>query len=127
MKRILVLVALCVFGFSFNASAQYDDPPKKQIAQDIADGLHGAKGTCRKDDGTTGKWFPTRMTETTSYGQSNSRGTSSSSSSSTSVSSEISLSGPKAGLNGTDSNSNSYNRNSTNNRSTTVSYEYECR
>lgn len=42
MKRILALVALCMFGFVFNASAQYDDPPKTieqsyQKAQDNCD------------------------------------------------------------------------------------------
>lgn len=46
MKKILVLASLCVFGFAFNASAQYDDPPKKSGNYAVGDdcNINGKNG-----------------------------------------------------------------------------------
>lgn len=128
MKKYFVLTMLCVLGFAMNVSAQYDDPPKKSnTAQKIVDGLHGVKGHCVKEDGTSGKWHPTKMTETRSNAQTNSRSKSNSSGNSENWKSEMSLTGPKGGLDAGRSNSRSSSSNESSTESGSVSYEYECR
>ena len=128
MKKILALVALCMFGFSFNASAQDDDPPSKsQTAQKIVDGLYGAKGHCKKEDGSAGKWYPTKMTESSGREYNESRSNSSSSSNSDTWNTSASMTGLSGGLTVGNSRSNSSSTNSGKSESNMYTTEYECR
>ncbi len=130
MKKSFILMMFCLFCFTINVSAKYDDPPKtnnKAMAQKIVDGLYGAKGHCKKEDGTSGKWYPTKMIETVGNEQTNSRGASKSSGNSETWSTEIGLTGPKGGLDVNRSNSNSSNSSKSSTESRVSGYEYECR
>lgn len=126
MKKLLI-TAVCLLS-ALVMFAQ--DPPKKsnkQATKDIVDGLYGAKGRCQKSDGSSGKWYPTKMSETKSQSSSQSSSYGNSSSTSSSASFEAGTTGVKGGLSGSMSSGNNRSKTNSNTDGNSVTYEYECR
>lgn len=128
MKKILLTAAAVMFvGVASSYANTSHVPQNKVTGQDIVDAMNGAKGRCPRPDGTTGKWYPTEMTETRSENTSNTRGNSSSYERSVSSSFGASLTGPNGQMTTGETRSISNNRSTTDNQGSGVTYKYECR